>query len=58
MPGTGEPTDVAITCPIVFQPYFSPKRVLVVARETEVQATAAGAQEGGINWFWYTYTDS
>ena len=37
---------------------FSPKRVLVVARETEVQAKASGAQEGGINWFWYTYTDS
>ena len=28
---------------------------LAVVRETEDQATAAGARDGGINWFWYSY---
>ena len=26
-----------------------------VVQATAVQATAAGARDGGINWFWYSY---
>ena len=35
-----------------------PEVVRVVARETEVQATAAGVRDGGIKWFWYSSPDS